>query len=487
MNASKSDNIVVFNVTRLGASHIKHNKPCQDASYSWHNDDNTVQIAIVCDGHGGDTYVRSDRGSKLAAEIAAKYLRQMSEKPEVYGKLFFEKSGAVTARPISARKVLDPKNLSETEQTFQRQDEQFKRQYLQNKDQDKVLQDIFKALWEEWLEAIQQDAENDPFTDYEKGMLGENRIAKAYGSTLLAFMRTPYYWFAFQIGDGKMLSCDNTLTWKEPVPWDCNCFLNMTTSLCYSNPLPYFRYAYDGQGNFPMAVIMGSDGLDDSWVSMANLQDFYAQTLRIFNEHGYETTVTELADYLSDLSKKGSHDDMSMSGIIDLSLIPEALNMYKLRKEGLRLQSEFQTRQKELEKNKADVKAAEDKLSEADKQINICKQQLVDINKRITDLEQIKSQTEADKNALLKRVEECNSLDANARKENNRLKEEWKILKEKVEKSDEKRRSAWRASLDPLPWETKSDNNEEPPVISIPISTDYSDIPPFDPTIEIDS
>lgn len=481
MNAPTSNNIIVFNVTRLGASHIKHNKPCQDASYSWYNNDNTVQIAIVCDGHGGDTYVRSDKGSQLAAEIAAKYLRRMSENPEVYGKLFFGKSGAVTARPTSVRKVLDPKCLSESELTFQRQDELFKRQYMQNKEQDKVLQNMFKALWEEWLDAIQKDAENNPFTDYEKGMLGENRIAKAYGSTLLAFMRTPYYWFAFQIGDGKMLSCDNTLTWKEPVPWDCNCFLNMTTSLCYSNPLPYFRYAYDGQGNFPMAVIMGSDGLDDSWVSMANLQDFYAQTLRIFNEHGYKTTVSELADYLSNLSKKGSHDDMSMSGIIDMSLVPGALKMYKLRQEGLKLQAEFQARQKDLEKNKADVKASEDKIADADKQIENCNKQIEDCTKRITDLQNLKAQTELEKGILIQKMNDCYALDAAARKENNRLKEEWNALKEKVEEADEERRASWRASLGNLPWENNEFGKKTQPEYSIPVSIDYSDIPPFPP------
>lgn len=484
MNALTNDNIVVFNVTRLGASHIKHNKPCQDASYSWHNDDNTVQIAIVCDGHGGDTYVRSDRGAKIAAEIAAKYLRQMNDNSEVFGKLFFGKSGSVTARPINKRKVFDPKNLSETELIYQRQDELFRRQYLQNQEQDKVLQGFFEALWKEWLDTIHKDSENDPFTEYEKALLGENRIAKAYGCTLLAFLRTPYYWFAFQIGDGKMLSCDNTLTWKEPVPWDHNCFLNRTTSLCYSNPLPYFRYAYDGEGKFPMAVIMGSDGLDDSWVSMANLQDFYTQTLRIFSEHGYENTLTELADYLSELSKKGSHDDMSMSGIIDLSSVPMALKMYNLRKEGLKLQSEFQTRQKELEKNKADVKEAEKRIDEADKQIGTCKKLLKDTHEQIKDLEQLKAQTEIEKKELLKKSEEFSSLDDIARKENNRLKKEWNALKEEVEKSDEKRRELWRSSLGILPWENINNKEEEPQVITIPNSEDVAEIPPVDPTDE---
>lgn len=67
--------LITFDVTCMGASHVKNNKPCQDYSLSWHSDDNRVQVAIVCDGHGGDTYVRSDRGSRLAAEIALRNIR----------------------------------------------------------------------------------------------------------------------------------------------------------------------------------------------------------------------------------------------------------------------------------------------------------------------------------------------------------------------------------------------------------------------------
>ena len=56
-----------FHLSTQGASHIKKNKECQDASESY-NDENCA-IAIVCDGHGGDDYVRSAVGSAFAASI----------------------------------------------------------------------------------------------------------------------------------------------------------------------------------------------------------------------------------------------------------------------------------------------------------------------------------------------------------------------------------------------------------------------------------
>ena len=41
--------IIVFNATKIGASHIKSGKPCQDNSLSWMSEDGRTQVAIVCD------------------------------------------------------------------------------------------------------------------------------------------------------------------------------------------------------------------------------------------------------------------------------------------------------------------------------------------------------------------------------------------------------------------------------------------------------
>lgn len=117
------------------------------------------------------------------------------------------------------------------------------------------------------------------------------------------------------------------------MPWDCNCFLNMTTSLCEKEPLHSFRYAFNGKGEFPVAVIMGSDGLDDSWCTMDNLKNFYSQVLNIFNDLKEDETVREMRDYLPRLSEKGSRDDMSMAGIIDMDALAGGAAVYKKRRE----------------------------------------------------------------------------------------------------------------------------------------------------------
>lgn len=354
---------IVFNVTQMGASHVKSGKPCQDHSLSWESDDKTVQVAIVCDGHGGDTYVRSDVGSKLAAEIALSNIRNFID--TVSPAIFLEKSAAVTARPneeeddlFPAGKKSVPADLTESEIKQLEQDKAFYAAVENIREQDRLFCQLFACIYMQWCDAIQKDADDNPFTEYEKGCLKNAKIVKAYGTTLMAFVRTPLYWFAFHIGDGKMVACNRSMEWFEPVPWDCNCFLNMTTSLCNSNPIPMFRYAFSGKGDFPSAVIMGSDGLDDSWVTMDNLQNFYSHTLSIFNDLGEEKAVKELNDYLPVLSQKGSRDDMSMAGIVDMDEIKYGLLIYNNKRQQRALKKkkdESETELGRLNKLKAEL------------------------------------------------------------------------------------------------------------------------------------
>ena len=125
---------------------------------------------------------------------------------------------------------------------------------------------MFSEICMEWKNRVEQDADVHPFTKAEKEKIGSKRIEKAYGTTLMAAVRTPDYWFAFHIGDGKLYACDDLMQWTEPVPWDCNCFMNTTTSLCGHFPANDFRYAFDGTGNFPIAFALGSDGIDDAFL-----------------------------------------------------------------------------------------------------------------------------------------------------------------------------------------------------------------------------
>lgn len=424
--------IITFNMTKMGASHVKSGKPCQDYSLCWQSDDGGTHVVIVCDGHGGDTYVRSDRGSRLAAEITLHNIREMiaSTSPT----LFLDKEGAVTARPEDEEDNLfhmpHPKNeadLGDSELQQLEQDRAFYAAVAPIREQDQHFNRLFASIYLQWVKAIEQDAEESQFNEYEKSCLKNARITKAYGTTLMAFVRTPLYWFAFHIGDGKMLCCDINFNWREPVPWDCNCFLNITTSLCEHNPLHSFRYAFSGRGDFPVAVMMGSDGIDDSWHTMERLQNFYSQTLGIFNDLGEEEAIRQLGDYLSTLSEKGSRDDVSMAGIIDMDAIRTGIEIYKRQRILDTLRKENEERLREMEKTA-------EQLAEKEQALKALQQELQSKSDAYrqweTDAQAQKSQLESEYHRLI------TSGTSTAQQEATR----WLALKESFKQAEEEKK-----------------------------------------------
>jgi len=327
---------MVFNTSILGASHIKDNKPCQDYSIAWQSEDDGAVVLIVCDGHGSDTYVRSDVGSRLAGEIALEAVKRFfvpvgGLRPD--SEWIAGVQGAVTAREHDALvRYSDslPKreeDMTDTDWLRYRQRLEFRGQVKDIYEQDAIFQALFTSIYEKWSEAINKDAQQNPFTEDEQSRLGAHKLVKAYGTTLMAYVQTPDYWFAFHIGDGRMLSCDKQMQWRQIVPWDCNCFQNQTTSLCNTNPVPMFRYAFDGTGNFPTAVFCCSDGIEDSYgdydVAPERLHNYFSGLLNVFVREGKESTMAKLEEFLPKLSAVASKDDMSIAGFINTESIEE--------------------------------------------------------------------------------------------------------------------------------------------------------------------
>lgn len=93
--------------------------------------------------------------------------------------------------------------------------------------------------------------------------------------------------------------------------------MNKTTSLCDSSAIEEFRYSYCGDGNKPLAVFLGSDGIDDSFGATENMVNFYVQVLKLINKEGLKIAVANIQETLPQLSKIGSKDDMSIACIYD--------------------------------------------------------------------------------------------------------------------------------------------------------------------------
>ena len=182
----------------------------------------------------------------------------------------------------------------------------------------------------EWNAEVLAHATKNPISELEKEGLEEHwikefeenvNLEKVYGCTLIVYACTSEFWLAFQIGDGKCFACDSDGNWSEPIPWDERCFLNKTTSICDSGAIDEFRYCYEGNGQSPIAVILGSDGIDDSFGSEENQANFYVQILKSIAKSGLDATLSEIETTLPQLSKIGSQDDMSIAMIFDFDKV----------------------------------------------------------------------------------------------------------------------------------------------------------------------
>ena len=269
----------VFNTHIIGEKHIRDGTICQDYSKSYI--DQNKMAAIVADGHGSENYVRSDRGSRLVCECALKCILEFTDK--IDGKINKENS-------------------------------------------DKILRQLEKSIISAWNNAVNEDYAKEPFTDIEIDMVSENikddfsqglNIEKAYGTTLVSAVITTDYWFGLQIGDGKCVILDKDKNFSIPIPPNDKCFLNVTTSICDTNAIDEFRHFFDT--SIPIALFTGTDGVDDSFINIEQLFSLYDKIYNNFISVGYDEGLKQINDFLPQLTKKGSGDDVSISGIINIA------------------------------------------------------------------------------------------------------------------------------------------------------------------------
>lgn len=280
------DGVRVFNMSLIGTSHIKENRICQDSSISYC--DETMAVAIVCDGHGGDKYFRSDRGSKFAAESTLESFKE-----------------------------------------FMGYEDEFIDELRENPD--KILGQLEKNIIYRWNTQVKKDFDENPFTEEELSKLKDKdrisyeqneRIESAYGTTIIAFLYTEKYCFGLHIGDGKCVVLYEDEEFLQPIPWDDKCYMNITTSICDTKAFANFRHFFSEK--LPLAVFVATDGIDDSFVSDEQLHNFYKTVIAYFKENDFETALNELNSFLPKLSAKRSGDDMSVAAILNMAALKES-------------------------------------------------------------------------------------------------------------------------------------------------------------------
>lgn len=324
MNISQNIFRCNFAKSIQGASHIRKEEreenlaigrkfPCQDKSFSEYfaadfSHKTGYWLTVVCDGHGGAPYFRSERGAELAIECIKKILPYYID--FIAGNL--------------------------------------------NKENIRFLIPI---LLRTWCDSVDSDLAKNPITETEYKFLEMDDVQAAerykagkdlhsiYGATFLCFVSAENFWFALQIGDGD-IAVHSEKGFFMPVPEDERNFLNQTTSLCDKDAENEFRLAFGSQ-NID-AVLCSTDGIANSFANENQLFSFYDKVLTLFRTYDFEQdedasqdlekrkvlAIKEIESSLPDISKRGSGDDLTLAGFVDIDIAAfkkhiEAKNLLK--------------------------------------------------------------------------------------------------------------------------------------------------------------
>lgn len=267
--------LVDFHVTVRGASHLRKGTACQDFSRS--AGFGGAAAAAVADGHGDIRYFRSAAGSRFAVEAAMKAMKEF------------------------VRRECAESLCCSTEEKFC----QLKKNIILN-----------------WNRRVAAHYASHPFLAEELAPLSEHRrallksgklVETAYGTTLIAAVVGPDYWFGLQIGDGD---CFAVLPdgGEVSVPKEEGLVCNITTSLCEADA--FFRFHHMFRPEVPAAVVMSTDGVRNSFSTGTHYRKFMEQVVSEF-ALGRDKAGTEadLREFLAEMTERGSGDDLSIAGI----------------------------------------------------------------------------------------------------------------------------------------------------------------------------
>jgi len=256
-----------------GESHKEKDIPVQDAAVFSLSKSGKSGIAVVADGHGGEKYFRSAKGSELAVSIAKQTITS------------FELQ-------VRSEKTIAPS-----------------------------LKHLASNIIYQWREKVLEDIQKLPFNDGEIKLCTEKNIdttneddlVSIYGTTLIAAFVTETCWFAVQIGDGVCVSITGDGKAETAIPADERLAFGKTTSLCNTDAIDSFRYNFKKEK--VLGITVATDGVADSFIPEKYL-DFNKNLMEDFllTEHAQRNLDT----FLPELSRKGSRDDVAIAGLFNI-------------------------------------------------------------------------------------------------------------------------------------------------------------------------
>jgi serine/threonine protein phosphatase PrpC len=249
-----------FGCSRIGASHLRKGKPCQDSYALWSGtgEASCHLVAAVADGHGDPLHDRSQTGSALATRTAV--LELLSPWPE----------GG----------------------------EEFTRIFPQK-------------ITEHWRRCVEADAESRPIIAAEDG--NRDAVIRRYGTTLLAARVSPQSIFLGQIGDGDIILLGRDARLSYPLAAGPELIGLSTYSLASRNAVSLWKTAVLPRGEGGL-LLLASDGLSDSFGGSDHpeFQRFVRSLRERIDEYGIGKVAGSLPLWLSQFSERGSGDDITL-------------------------------------------------------------------------------------------------------------------------------------------------------------------------------
>ena len=256
--------IAYFIKSNIGYSHIKDNKPCQDFSACYHDEERTIIAA--CDGHGGDIYVRSHLGSKFACEAAVKVLKNLDR--------------------------LDFYRYTKAD----------------------ICNNLRLKILCEWNAMVERDLANKSVSKRETIQLNEDKVfrlkqnpEKAYGTTLNAAMILGNKLICVSIGDGGVYLVRKGEIALAVADDDEN-VANITYSMCQEDAYKYLDVKIYNFCDLD-GVIVCTDGLVNPYQSVGNFKNKFVKPICIKLQEG---KFAEIDEFIGAIGEKiGIGDDVS--------------------------------------------------------------------------------------------------------------------------------------------------------------------------------
>ena len=263
-----------FGCSVTGANHTENNKPNQDAFLCQNIAAGIPQgIMAVSDGHGGDKYVRSDKGSRFAVK-------------------------EICETVLNNNQISIQKNRSLT---------------------DKILSHITANFYQNWTRCVDNHLDENPLTESELSPLKEsdrNILQKdgriAYACTISMAATYDDMVLIMQHGDGDILFLyeDGTVTsMTAAYPGIVG---DETPSLGdFHNRDTQYR-VFNGD-EMPVMITLFSDGVKKSFDDKDDFMKIPCILRDLLINKGMEETEIALEKFLSTVTNKGSGDDVTLT------------------------------------------------------------------------------------------------------------------------------------------------------------------------------